>query len=78
MPSGAVPKAGAWVLAAALSVAGLAAAWLSGSRASFLAAVALLATVALYDFLLKRWAFPGSMAMGLCRQVRRSSSKRWR
>lgn len=69
VPSGAVPKQGAWAMAILLALGGLAAAWLTGSPASFFIGVALLACVALYDFLLKRWAVPGSIAMGLCRTL---------
>jgi 4-hydroxybenzoate polyprenyltransferase len=69
LPSGAVALGPAWGLALLLAAAGLTCAWLTGSRASFAVAAGLLLTVALYDFLLKRWALPGALAMGLCRSL---------
>lgn len=69
LPSGAVPARGAWMLTAVLAAAGLLSAWAIGSRAALLCAVSLLAAIALYNFLTKRWTVVGALNMGLCRTL---------
>jgi 4-hydroxybenzoate polyprenyltransferase len=69
LPSGAVAPAAAWAVMAILLAAGLLAAWYTGSRASLLCAVILVAAMALYNFAAKRWFVLGALNMGLCRSL---------
>ncbi|HEX6955463.1 MAG TPA: UbiA family prenyltransferase [Agromyces sp.] len=66
IPSGRITRRGAVGVAGALTVAGLAVAWLTGGRSSLAVAVPLAASVWTYDLVAKR-GWTGPLVMGACR-----------
>lgn len=66
LPSGAVSRGAAMVFAVTLLVLSPVVAWFAHPAAAAGYAGVVLAVLA-YDLVLKRWAMPGAVAMGLCR-----------
>jgi hypothetical protein len=69
LPSGAVTRRSVWVVMAALCVAGLALLALDRNPTLLATGAALIAAVALYNWLTKGWPVVGALNMGLCRSL---------
>lgn len=66
LADGQISLAAAFLAALGLGAGGIALAWLGGGK-SFWTAAILVVAILLYNFLLKKFAVAGSVAMGLCR-----------
>src|SRR6266478_6117111 len=61
LPSGAVRPGPVWGATALLGGAGLLAAWVAGGQPALLCSLAVLAAIALYNFVTKKWPIVGAL-----------------